>query len=95
MRREHIERCFVEASIFEIASRKQNTSTTKKTDADAAFSRLLELVKEAFWPADSLSTIINPVGTGGAATLAFHDVRARRAIGQFYLFIFLLLSVNI
>ena len=81
LRREHIDRCFREASVFELASRRQSVSTTKKADADAAFSRLIELIKESFWPADSLTTIVNPVGTGGAAILPFHKIRASRGIG--------------
>jgi UDP:flavonoid glycosyltransferase YjiC (YdhE family) len=85
IRSKHMEKMLRAATNYEVASRCNSTSMTKRIDFEAALANLFELSKDAFWPGDSLLTIIKPSGTRGGCLAEFHECRANCAIGNIVL----------
>jgi hypothetical protein len=82
MREKHLREVYRHAGFHEVATRLSNTSKSKQEDAKLALSRLVDIAKDGLWPGDSLSTIVNPAGTGGTELPEFHDVRSKICLGK-------------
>lgn len=49
-------------------------------------SRIMVILRDNFWPADSSRTFISPKGVGGKRKSEFHNERMEVAIGKFEIF---------